>query len=520
MAIMHPSKVYRFRTMSEKALYEALRTQLSDKYEVFYSVSWYGKDEDKKRINSEADFIVVDREKGFICIEVKGGVSYAHEGNHYVVTNGDGTKISRNISAFEQAENSMHYFHDVYEENYKAAYQGVYGYVVAFPFYKMKDRAGEFFQVPDVIIDLDDMGGNLESTIRRAFLYWQGRNKMSPELFVDSAKKNLCSMLKRVYSIEASKGALIEAKQEELDRINSMQESILNMLSNYKSFAIKGAAGTGKSWIAFKMALNNSTKYHRKTLLISKSKYLSEYFKKQITDVPSNLVITDYDSFIQRFDASIIESLDLKPEDKFTTIIIDEAQDFSEQEAILVRALLSDDRSARINIFYDDEQTLNDDDELTPKKFLIDTPPYLLTENLRNTKNIYEWAKERTPLGETSFSNQVDGIEPIHSIFRNDNQIGIYLKTEIDKLLSKDKLSTDRINVVIDDDIYDLFSGRITDGIYNETGVNVFGTEEYKGLEADVVFYVHSQNNKYEYRYVGLTRARFVLYDIEMRSVD
>ena len=245
MAIMHPSRVYPFNTLSEKKMYEALERQLPNKYEVFYSVSWYGKDEDKKRINSEADFIVVDREKGFVCIEVKGGLSYTHEGDNYIVTNGDGSKIIRNSSAFDQAENSMHYFHDKYEENFKSKYHGVYGFVVAFPFYRMKDRAGEFFQVPDVIIDLDDMDHCLENCIKKAFLYWQGRNRTSPELFVDSSKKKLCDMLKRFYSIEASKGAIIDAKQEELDRINSMQDSIINLLTNYRSFAMKGAAGTG-----------------------------------------------------------------------------------------------------------------------------------------------------------------------------------------------------------------------------------------------------------------------------------
>lgn len=516
MAIMHPSRVFDFRTSSEKVLYEALKTQLPDKYEVFYSVTWHGKDAEKKRINSESDFIVVDREKGFLCIEVKGGVSYAHEGDYYVVTNADGSKIVRNTSAFEQAEHSMHYFHDIYEENFQNQYHGVYGFIAAFPFYELKTRATEFFQVPDVIIDLNDMKDNLETSIRKAFIYWQGRNKTSPELFVDSSKKNLCNMFKRTYSIEASKGAMIEAKQEELDRINSTQENIINLLSNYKSFAMKGAAGTGKSWIAFKLALENRIKHNRKTLLISKSRLLSDYFNQLVDKDITDFTITDYDSLVAKLDPSLIDSLNPKTQDKYTTIIVDEAQDFSEREALLLRALLLDDLSARINIFYDEEQTLTTDSELTPKKFLIDTPPYLLTENLRNTKNIYEWAKERTSLGETSFSNQVDGIEPIHSVFRNENQINRYLEHETLKLLSKDNLPSETINIVIDDDIYDLFVNQIKDQKYKETLIRTFRTKEYKGLESNVIFYIHKQNNAYEYKYVGLTRARFVLYDIEL----
>ncbi len=515
MAIMHPSRVLDFNTFSEKVLYEALKKQLSDKYEVFYSVSWHSKDEQQKRINSESDFIVVDREKGYLCIEVKGGTSYTHEGDVYIVTNDDGAKVVKSISAFEQAEKSMHYFHDIYEQNYNNEYHGVYGFIAAFPFYKIKERAQEFFQVPEVIIDLDDMDDKLEEVIRRAFVYWQGKNRTAPELFVDSSKKKLCDMLKRTYSIEASKGAFIEAKQEELIRVNNTQDNIIKLLSNYKSYAMKGAAGTGKSWIAFKLALDNSRNFYRKTLLISKSPLLADYFKKQSATIPENLTITDYDSFIKQFDASTLDELTFRPEDKYTVIIIDEAQDFSEQEALVLRALLQDDPSARINIFYDDEQTLDNDDELTSKKFLIDLPPFILTENLRNTKNIYDWAKERTSLGEASFSNQIDGIEPIYTVFQNENQTTRYLKKEIEKLVSRDKVSADKINIVIDDDIFGSFAGQISNGVFNDTGIKVFKTKEYKGLESDVIFYIHSQNNKYEYKYVGLTRARFVLYDIE-----
>lgn len=516
MAIMHPNKVYRFNTLSEKKFYDALKEQLSDKYEVFYSVSWHGKDDSQIRTNSESDFIIVDREKGFLCIEVKGGVSYTHENDRYIIKNNDGSEVVRRVSAFEQAEKSMHYFHDIYEENYKSDYHGVYGFIAAFPFYKMKDRAGEFFQVPEIILDLDDMN-HIEDTIRKAFIYWQGRNKTSPELFIDSSKKKLCDMLKRVYSIEASKGAFIDIKKEELERINNAQDSIINLLGNYQSFAIKGAAGTGKSWIAFKMALNSSLNYYRKTLLISKSRLLSEFFQKQVKEPPTALKITDFDSFLAEKRISDIDTFVANNEDKYTAIIVDEAQDFTDKEALFIRTLLSEDSGARINIFYDDEQNLDNDDEQTLKKFYINTPPYVLTENLRNTKNIYEWAKERTSLGEASFSNQIDGIEPIHTSFRNEKQASRYLEGEINKLLSKDTLSQEGINIVIDDDIYDLFTNSINDGKYLNTGINIYRTKEYKGLEANVIFYIHKNNNRYEYKYVGLTRARFILYDIDIQ---
>ena len=89
MAIMHPKYVYQFNSLSEKKLFESLKRQLSNDYEVFYSVVWYSKDDSGERINSESDFVIVDRNKGFICIEVKGGIKYVHENDKYIVYNTD-----------------------------------------------------------------------------------------------------------------------------------------------------------------------------------------------------------------------------------------------------------------------------------------------------------------------------------------------------------------------------------------------------------------------------------------------
>ena len=47
--------IYHFNSLSEKKMFEALKSQLSNDYEVFYSVVWYSKDESGDRINSESD---------------------------------------------------------------------------------------------------------------------------------------------------------------------------------------------------------------------------------------------------------------------------------------------------------------------------------------------------------------------------------------------------------------------------------------------------------------------------------
>ena len=156
---------------------------------------------------------------------------------------------------------------------------------------------------------------------------------------------------------------------------------------------------------------------------------------------------------------------------------------------------------------------------------MIDSPSYLLTENLRNTKNIYDWAKARTSLGETSFSNQIDGPEPLNISLHTVNQIKKYIIQSISSLVTRDGVPYEYINIIIDDDIFDKIKFE-TDELntrnelvsINEEYIGLFKTSEFKGMESNIVYYIHKKNTDYNYKYVGLTRARFFLYDIELNE--
>lgn len=527
MAIMHPKSVFRFNSASEEKLYKALKEQLSDNYEIFYSVVWYSKDQENNRINSESDFIIVDRDKGFICIEVKGGEKYIHENDRYIVCNSNGENIVKKISAYQQAENSMRYFINNYEKIYNIDYKGIYGFMAAFPNYEIKEHVEEYFnQVSDITIDLNDMN-NLENCIKRAFTYWCRKNLILMDKFVSESRKKLCDMFKRIYAIEASKGALIEYKNKELEKVNEVQNNIINLLRNYKTFAMKGAAGTGKSWIAYKMACMNGIIKKRETLLISKSKYLSEFFRN-MNDIKKyqNLKILSFEELLNEMGENDIDKINIDSSKKYGVIIVDEAQDFSPEEAIFIRTLLYEDKNSEFYVFYDDEQNIygNNLDE-TLNNFIIDSKPYVLTENLRNTKNIYDWAKVRTSLGEISFSNQIDGPDPIMTTVNTFNQAIRYINQSVNNLTRRDNVPECFINVIIDDDLYDEimnqgfnFDVKNQIATKNDKYIGVFKVSEYKGMESNIIIYLHRENVEYSFKYVGLTRARFYLYDIEIKE--
>jgi hypothetical protein len=65
------------RRSAEKKVYLALRDQLDDEWNVFYSRPWYGISSTGGEIEGEADFIVAHSKYGILFIEVKGGmISY------------------------------------------------------------------------------------------------------------------------------------------------------------------------------------------------------------------------------------------------------------------------------------------------------------------------------------------------------------------------------------------------------------------------------------------------------------
>lgn len=84
MANMYPKNIAEYLPEdSEKVVYYALKSQLPESFDVFYSVKWTTY-EKGQRIQSESDFIVASPEYGFLCLEVKGGNGIEiGENNHW-----------------------------------------------------------------------------------------------------------------------------------------------------------------------------------------------------------------------------------------------------------------------------------------------------------------------------------------------------------------------------------------------------------------------------------------------------
>lgn len=542
MAVMHPVDIENYDyTPTEKEMYYALKEQLPDKYQIFYSVRWFEM-VDNKRIDSESDFLIFDPSFGFITLEVKGGTGIT-------VTNGNWTLIenyspsnssSRELkcSPYEQAEKSMRHFRNYFVSEFNQNYNGVYGFAVAFPRYAISSQLAQEAP-PETTIDLHDMS-SLRKKVNQIFHYWRNKRNITIPFSAEQRTRFLTAINKQI-SMSAAAGALIPIKEKEFAKIDFVQDSILDFLHNYHQVQIVGGAGTGKTFIGIKKAVRDALN-DRHVLLTCCNEELAAFVKSKLSQYPKIDVFTYtelmksllgdmYDTLPANANGnkSCFELMDQIPvEKKYDSIIVDEAQDFDIDMGLAVRSLLLDEKSSTLYVFYDKNQNVFEMD--FENAFAIDVPPYVLRYNIRNTGSIYECAVERTNLGHDTVANNIVGVHPEIHNYSKPSQAVKALSLIVNRLTQKEFVPAESI-VIVSDTAYEnsILAGEQRIGAYNivfkhykdvnEDEICFKTAEEFKGLESNVVIYLTHEftnlpsstiDNRKEY--VAITRARYYLY--------
>ncbi len=522
MAVMYPKSIAEYMpTDSERIVYHALQTQLPDSFEVFYSVKWTDRI-DGKPINSEADFIVTSPEYGFLCLEVKGGSSIRIEDNVWYVGDNTHGEHKLNRSPYDQAEQSMYYFTKTFSAKYNMDYAGIFGACAVFPFYAVGDGITLDKRHRDCTIDCNDLN-SVAGKIKGMFRLWKG--KKYNWFYPPGQHEALMEMIRERLAISAAAGALVEYKERQLEVINRVQDNYVYFLKNVNRFYIKGGAGTGKTWIAMKMAAESSAS-GEDVLFLCSSAHLA---KKVRTHLDPRIDVLDLASLLRKcvnhFDELQAPNYHgalagLREEHPYySAIYVDEAQDLTEETAQLVNALLRDETS-RLGVFYDDVQILRQDS--FNNGFAIHTKPFLLHENIRNTANIYNWTAEKTQLGTDVISNPVEGPTPTTEYITEKGQMTHRLEVLFRKYIEDEYLPNTSLVLIVDDIhrfVKDYPAG-IAKWIFTEeepsssNEIRISSIEDYKGLEADMAVYIHSREVSENMNYIAYTRAKYYLIEL------
>lgn len=526
MARMYPKDLIAYSPNdSEREVYNQLRDQLPDSFEVFYSFKWsYMKD--GKMTKSESDFIVVSPDYGFLCLEVKGGYDMTIDINSGVWHLHDG-KGGRNLdeSPYDQAENSMYFLRDTFKIMNSVDFPGIYGAGAVFPFYNIPDSPHISDRNAELTIDKSQMN-DLYNRIIHMFNVW-GSSSYKARVFKRSFYDAFVEMIKKKIAIAAAAGSLIELKQKELEIVNRAQDNYVFFLTNIRQFYVRGGAGTGKTWLAIKMA-NAAIKTEGENVLCAcASKPLSNMIKANVSEKVDVLCVEDLFKSVSRDDFELVGP-DFKgiedniKEDckKYDAIFIDEAQDFSPEWAYVIRLLLKDENKSRLGVFYDDVQILRE--ESFADAFMIDTPPFLLRENIRNTSSIYDWATERTNLGKDVIANPVEGPKPTVEVIKDYKLLTNRMQNLFKEYLIDEDVKNSSITILVDN--LDEFLTKYKEGIAKwkfstrrtgkEDEIFVSSIGDYKGLESDMVIYIHHEEISSNLNYIAYTRAKYYLIEL------
>ncbi|WP_160676572.1 NERD domain-containing protein [Clostridium sp. C8-1-8] len=499
MAQIFPENIsYMGPTASEIKVYTALKEKLNDDYTVFYSIKWFEYEDSVKKI-SECDFLIFNKNYGYVTLEVKGGTGIVVENNDwYLVDHGERRKLR--CSPHEQAEDSMRYFKKYFERQFNYTFNGIYGAAVIFPNFIIENKELLTNRAKELTLDARDFN-DLSDKIEDIFKVWAG-DRFGYLRFSKSQQLNFINIVKKKIALSAAAGVLIEKMNEKLELINRVQNNIVYLLSNYTQLYLTGGPGTGKTNIGIKLAFKSFFS-GKKVLFICLTDNLKEYIAKQL----------NYEGI------DIITSVEIDLlEKRYETIIVDEAQDIDSETLLKIKSLLIDDNSD-LFVLYDDLQNV------TNKSFnnLLDLkfPPFLLRENLRNTKNIFKYAIKETNLGKNTLLNEIEGPEPEKYTLSNEVELSAQINILLEELIVKEYVPISSIVILLDDcskyriaNEEKVAGWSLRHGTKKDNFITVSSVYDYKGLESDVVIYIHSKYTKKNINYIGYTRARFYLYEI------
>ena len=599
---------------------------LDDNWLVWFSYEWYYQDENRIEF-SEADFLLFNKNYGFAVVEVKGGIiTNDDRGKWY--TNGKKLKKSpfhqAQTSMFFFRDNYLRAVNLKRKGNellnQRKDFPLGYIFVVAFPDCKYK-KYMDIFQArgnQDFIFDEEDLLENIE------WLKKKTNRTGEPPLekwLVDQFKKrprrnhglsliNICTFFIKTISdavkTKISLNAWLENKERVFKIINKEQDRIINLFKYKSKAAFIGSAGTGKTFIAVKkiihefkqndqvsvlyLCYNRALKGFVKNVLLTQLK-LSNVKKKKgahrltIRNIDSFIfkLIKDYDQKIHKYneyiqavkksDQNAIMSLfkELITHEEFKTkydvILIDEAQDFKKEHFTLLSFLLKDPIKSRVWIFYDNSQTIFQNDiESIPLDFLGlngSQDKIFLSVNLRNTKNIVDWYKKESDYGLyseilskskqdivsidlDSFSSAIDetikiirdlekdfielsrvvilGDYKLKYLYSNKPNLNI-VKRNIRKKQSKElefiSYELVRDGIIISEPSKNYFDAYNSPNHFYDKYKRIFYSTigSYKGLESDIIILLLNRDldlrTEKDYKkliYIGASRAKFLLY--------
>jgi len=404
-----------FPSRAEARFYVACRDRLREDIVVIYSANWIYRDARGRLKEGEADFTVLSPQGGLLAVEVKGGgVSFdaATGAWHSVDRNGRQNAIK---DPFKQASKERHALLDQITGHASWRQWGgarlTVGHAVMLP------DIGDPTPLlgPDRQRELVGANADIQNIAQwhdRVMRFWRQSN--DDPLGAKGVRLIEDILCKSIEVRPVLRAAVDDAEQQRI-RLTANQAKVFRVIGGRRRAVVSGGAGTGKTVLAVEKAkaLANTG---LSVLLLCYNRPLADSLALGLKDEPLIRAQSYHQLCDQRirqahqrghdilkdaveaypgrgdqhrFDVQMPYALALSAdvlEERFDALVVDEAQDFSDEYWLGLEMLLRDQENSHLYIFIDENQALYPREAKLP----VEDEPFYLTNNCRNTVPIHE----------------------------------------------------------------------------------------------------------------------------------
>ncbi|MDP3977040.1 MAG: ATP-binding domain-containing protein [Pseudomonas sp.] len=404
-----------FPSRAEARFYEACRDRLPEDIVVIYSANWIYRDARGRLNEGEADFTILSAQRGLLAVEVKGGgVSFdaATGAWHSVDRNGKQNSIK---DPFKQASRERHALLDQIKGH--ASWRQWRGARLTIGHAVMLPDIGDPSPLlgPDRQRELVGVNADIQSIALwydRVMRFW---SHATDDALGAKGVRLIEEILCKSIEVRPVLRAAVDDVEQQRIRLTANQAKVFRIIGGRRRAVVSGGAGTGKTVLAVEKAKALANAGLR-VLLLCYNRPLADSLAIALKD-ESLIQAQSYHQLCDqrirqanqkghdilkeaveaypgtgdqhRFDVQMPYALALSAdvlEERFDALVVDEAQDFSDEYWLGVEMLLCDQDNSHLYIFIDENQALY------PRKanLPVEDEPFYLTNNCRNTAPIHE----------------------------------------------------------------------------------------------------------------------------------
>ena len=568
--------IYPKNNKSEPEFAKNYLKEFSSDWVIIHSVSIHDPDNIHIKTNTEIDFILAHPKYGFIQLEVKGSGYSIDDGRWFKQEKGNKNLIESPIQSLYKKEatllNCFKYYSKSKKERFDKNFIPILSLVVwtsakekEFSNIEISEANSIFgdskiFETPRTLEDY------LIERIKSTILEAPNKRSVKSDFFNDELGAPFlksCEEILRPFQESGKLKSISGQFSDEIENATNEQIEVYKGITQneFNRYLINGPPGSGKTLLACGVA-KELLSDKRKILFMCFNRSLADELKIKFKDYENIEVMSLWKFMInlglhwedevndEEFGNTTLEKL---PPDRsakyisrflnnnlekaldifdYDSLIIDEAQDFSELYWEFFDLLITEKKNSKWYLFYDVNQTLTHETWDVPKfgtntKLIMQT----LTEILRCTEKISN--KAQNIIGGQHYRGRVEGVEP-EMIQINDSSWDsslIEVSSLLKKLIKVEKYSPSQITVLTPHgaDINKVKSFELEEGKSIESSkVNISAIYKFKGLENEVVILVIPNLKSLEasytrsplaLAYVGFTRAKSLLYIISDKEV-